>query len=148
TFQLSRTLDINVEYEVLALRPGLLQHLPVRPVIIAEYLGPLEELATVDHGLKLSPRDEVIALPVRFGASPHAAGIGNREHQVRHVPNQMRHQSRFSRPRGRRNDENRGHLGIIAETQKRRPTGAWKAWHMAPRGVQRGTRCRSPPSRR
>src|ERR1019366_10734122 len=63
TLQLSRTLHVDVLYQVFALRLGLLQNPLVRPVIIAENLRSLQELAARDHGLEILARHKTIASP-------------------------------------------------------------------------------------
>ena len=61
TLQLSRTLHVDVLYQVFPLRLGLLQNPLVRPVIIAENLRSLQELAARDHGLEILARHKTIA---------------------------------------------------------------------------------------
>src|SRR5262249_11441671 len=69
TLQLSRTLDVDVEYQVLSEVFGLKQHITVGAIVIAENFGPFEELAAGEHGFELRAGDEVIVLAVDFEAS-------------------------------------------------------------------------------
>ena len=45
TLQLSRTLNVDVEYHVAILRDGAFENAPVGPVVVAENLRPFEEFA-------------------------------------------------------------------------------------------------------
>ena len=52
--QLSRTLDVDVEYQVLALVRGRLERLAIGPVVISENLGVFQKLAAL-RGVPRSP---------------------------------------------------------------------------------------------
>ena len=58
--QLSRTLDIDVEYQVFALVRGRFKRLAVGAVVIAENLGIFEELAACQAILEVLTADEDI----------------------------------------------------------------------------------------
>ncbi len=65
-FQLSRTLDVDVEYQAFPAGAGLVQFAAVGPVIVAKYLSRFEKLVAGQHRLELLPGDEMITLAVLF----------------------------------------------------------------------------------
>src|SRR5205807_2357666 len=75
--QLSRTLDIDVEYQIQAPSPGLLEAVPVSAVIVAKYLSPFKEFVAGKPGFKVFPADEAVAQALRLGAARLARGVRN-----------------------------------------------------------------------
>ena len=63
-FQLSRTLDIDVEHQVLALPRGRFKRLAIGAVVVAENLGVFQELAAGQPLLEVLAADEDIVLAV------------------------------------------------------------------------------------
>ncbi len=105
TLQLSRTLHVNVEYQVKTLLLGPLQHPAVGAVIVAEDLGIFQKLAQRDALFEIRAGDKMIVTPVHVMAARRAGGLRDREHQPRHAGQQPLHQGGLARPGRRRDDE-------------------------------------------
>ena len=65
--QLSRTLDVDVEYQVAALVGGLFEGAAVGAVVIAENLGIFQEFALRQTLFKLGAGDEDVVDAIGFG---------------------------------------------------------------------------------
>ena len=90
--QLSRTLDVNVEYQVFAFTPRLVQHFAVRAVVIPKHLSVLQKFATSDTLFEFLRRDINIALPRLLISANGSRGVGNGKPQLR-IPRQKQETS-------------------------------------------------------
>ena len=78
---MSRTLHVDVEYEVLACSGRDFELAAVGAVVVAEHLGVLQKLAAGDALLEVLAGNEVIAGSGLFIAARRARGVGNRKTQ-------------------------------------------------------------------
>src|SRR5437773_2949944 len=85
------------------------------PVVVAEHLGRLEELAVSQPLLKFDPGNEVILVSIAFLAPRRPGRVRHREIQVRDTLHELADQRRFTGARRRRNDENRGVAGEFTQ---------------------------------
>src|SRR5262249_37752829 len=110
SFQLSRTLYVNVEYQIETLPPGAVEHTAMRPIIVPEHVGMLQELSVGHARFKLIPGNEVIRLAFALQSTRRPRRIGDREGESRNVFQEPVHQRRLPRSGRRGNDKNNGHV--------------------------------------
>src|ERR1700680_139193 len=108
-FQLSRTLDVDVEQQVHALGGGPIKLAGVGAVIVAENLGILKEFPASATRLELLPGDEKIVLAVPLLGARRPRRVGDRKAQLRHAIDKLPCERRLSRARRGGNDEHVGH---------------------------------------
>ena len=90
-------------------------------VVVAEDLGPLEELVLLDHVFERGASGEVVLAAVRLGAAWRAGGEGDGEVQTLHQRAELADQGRLSGP-GRSGDdeEDSSHTFVRSVTAKAR----------------------------
>src|ERR1039457_1110321 len=141
-FQLSRTLDIDVEYQVAALLGGLLEGAPVGAVVVLENLSIFKELRLGQAFLELLTGDEDIVNAVGFSWARGAGSVGNREGQVGNRCHEPVDQRGLSGAGGGGDDEDGNHCGAAPLVRAGPPGPARRESSKMPAG-RRGRRPRT-----
>src|SRR5215472_3651140 len=79
---LARTLNVNIEQQVLALGGGFGEEAARGSVIVAENFGMLQELTAGNHFLKFGSRDEEVFAAILLATPRSPRGVGDRKFKV------------------------------------------------------------------
>jgi hypothetical protein len=79
---LQRALEVDLQHDIVAIAQALLHRGARGAVVVAMNLGPLEEIAVVDHLAEGIGGDEPVLAAVLFLAAGRAGGVGDRHHQA------------------------------------------------------------------
>src|SRR3569832_366746 len=118
---LARALPIDLEHHVGATVELVLQTVLGGPIKIAEHLGVLEKGPRRHHGLERLDRHKVIIDPVALARSHRPRGVRDRQGKVGRELEQLAHQTRLARARGRGDHVKQTliHANCVGRAQKR-----------------------------
>src|SRR5204863_6585044 len=74
-FQLSRTLHIDVEYQIQSARARLIEAVPMSAVVVAKHLSPFEKFVASKLGFEVVAAHEAVAQALGLRAARLAGGV-------------------------------------------------------------------------
>src|SRR5204863_1498562 len=100
-----RSLDINVEQEIVSILAGFAQIPPRRAIAVPMYVGIFQELAAPNHIFEILHANKVILFSILLASARVASGVRDGKIKIGNELQQVAGESRFARAGRGRDDE-------------------------------------------